>query len=332
MTSTITDLPFFGGELSTFDPLDASTLETTTAGSFDATKARCSIKVLLSSSGFTSPKWANASPYWNNFEIFFSGATTPDLQSIFYFYDNAGTLIADIQEQSVGVGPTLTMRTLQGGVMTAVGSSVAFGAGTLQRVSVKLVAGAGGSVEFYLSGTLRWTATGLNHSGWAGVGQIKGTGSFAGGQDIFYSQLIGKATSTVGNFVITDDLDTESGAPNNAWTGDVGDINEIVLNDATFIFTDTADDISTFYDSTLDLGTYNVLARGVASRTRVQDAGPTGCQLVLESGGTNYFSTTKTLATGFEALFNSWTLNPNGNVVWTVATAENTKGGVKAIA
>jgi len=336
MTSTIAALPFFGGEFSTFDPLDAGAFETTIANTFDPTFARCSMFVDDTSGGYTSPKWADASTFWFHADIYNSGAITLTGSPVIRFYNNAGTEVAQLigtPASSAGSTVAYSIKTLQAGVLTTVGSSVVVGSSLLQTIDIKFVAGGGGSVTFYTSGTFRWTATGLDHSGWAGIGQYLGKSNSAGARmEFYFSQMIGKATSTIGNFVYTDRLDTESGAPNNAWAGGVADINEVIYNDATFISTNTPNGISTFYDSTLDLTGYNILGRGVASRTRVQDAGPTGCQLVLESGGTNYFSATITLAVAFEALFNSWTLDPNGSVAWTPTTAEASKGGVKAIA
>jgi hypothetical protein len=335
MTSTIAALPFFGGEFSTFDPLDAGTFEITTAGTFDATFARCSMFVDRFSGGFTSPKWADASTFWYRLQAWNSLATALTGEAIVRFSNNAGTVVAELWATPVGgsgVQVAFSVKTLQSGVLTTVGSSVTVGSNLLQTLDIKFVAGGGGSVTFYTSGTFRWTATGLDHSGWAGIGQYLSKSNLTSDEEFYYSQMVGKTTSTIGNFVYTDRLDTESAAPNNAWAGGVTDINEIVYNDSTFISTNVANDISTFYDSTLNLTGYSILGRGVASRTRVQDAGPTGCQLVLESGGTNYFSATITLAVAFEALFNSWTVNPNGSVAWTPTTAAASKGGVKAIA
>jgi len=336
MTSTIAALPFFGGEFSTFDPLDAGTYEVTIASTFDPTFARCSMFVDDTSGGFTSPKWADAGTFWFHLSIYASGAITLTGTPIVRFYNNAGTEVAQLigtPAASAGALTAYSIKTLQSGVLTAVGESVVVGSSLIQILDIKFVAGASGSVEFYTSGTLRWTATSLSHSGWAGIGQYLGKSNSVGArQEFYFSQMIGKTTATIGNYVKTDALDTESGAPNNAWVGGVTDINEVRYNDATFISTNTPTDVSTFYDSTLSLTGYNILGRGVASRTRVQDAGPTGCQLVLESGGTNYFSGTITLAVAFEALFNSWVLNPNGSVAWTPTTAAASKGGVKAIA
>lgn len=342
MPSAISSLPFFGGELTSFDATDATVTENTTSGSYNSSLSRCSILTASPSGLALSPTWPAASTLWFHTTIWAQPTVYgANAAGIVLFYAGS-TLVAQLLAQNGGYSNyTLTLQTLQAGVMTSVGTAQTFTYQTLDTLDVQLVAGASGSAALYSSGTLLASATGLNHTAWAsGVTNIKLTANQGGtpgyGISIYYwSQVICDTTSTLGRLLITDSLTNES-ATNNGWSGagaasNLADINEVPLNDATYIYAPSTGLTDTFYQSGLSLGTYNILARGVAARARVQGSGPANIKLAIRSGGANYVSSAVSLGTGFTAVMYAWTNNPATSSAWTPTTAAAVELGVQSL-
>lgn len=220
--------------------------------------------------------------------------------------------------------------------MTNVGGQCSMQPYALQTVDIQLTAGASGSAALYLSGTVVASGTGLNHAGFSGATQI-GLYGFSSGNYAFsscWSQVICDTSSTVGRFLITDNFDTES-AVNNGWTGSGGasklaDINDVPNTDITFIYAASASLTDTFYQSTLNLGTYYVLGRAVSARARVQGAGPANVKLTIRTGGTNYTTSNIALSPGYTAVAYTWTSNPATSAAWTDAQAQAVELGVQS--
>ncbi len=337
MSSTIAALPFFGGTLSCFDPSDSLAIESTLAGTFDATFSTCALSINGNGVSYaTSPLWASAATLWNHavwLQPHYS-FSPPEVDLIDYY--NSATLVAKL---TIGAGPNSAsanyrLYTLQSGVMTLVGSAVSISTAVLQTLDVKLVGNsASGSAAFYVSGTLTAAnASGLAHSGWTGVTSIKLWGGFNVATTGYWSQVICDSSSTVGRFVRTDRLNTNS-ATNTGWTGGVTLINEIPTNDSSFISASSAGLVSTFFETGLSLGTYQILARGIGARARTESgAGPQNVQLAIRSGSSNFFSASVAATAGFQASFNSWTTDPNTSIAWTDAGAAAAESGAKSIA
>jgi hypothetical protein len=231
---------------------------------------------------------------------------------------------------------TFYLYTKQSGVLTLVGTSAPLTTypGLLNTIDIRVKAGAGGIGAFYAGGTQIFNVTGLDNSGFAGVDQIKLYGidsNAAHDATSYWSQVICDSVSTIGRFLRTDRLNSNS-AVNTGWTGSVTDINELPTNDSTFIDSAASGQISTFYESGMDLTGLNILARGVSARMRVQGSGPPNLDLTLRSGSGNYFASPIPASAGFQASFNSWTTNPDGSVAWTPSTAQATEVGAKSAA
>lgn len=342
--ASVTSLPFVGGELSSFDPNDGTTIEqpATTVNAYptyNPTYSRCAISCYAANGlGCTSPTWTSASTMWFHVVVcwvtygYYSGG--PSNCVILY---NGSTAVAQLVVSMSGQGGngTMQLQTLQGGTMTNVGSAVPF-TPTLQTVDVQLTAGASGTAALYLGGTLSASGSGLSHSGFSGVTQIGLYGLAQGSIQAyaFYSQVICDTTSTVGRFLITDNFDTESAA-NNGWTGSGGatklaDINDVPNNDSTFIYAASASLTDTFYQSTLSLGTYTILGRAVSARARVQGAGPANIKLTTRVSGTNYVTANIALGAGYTATAYTWTVNPATSGAWSPGTAAAAELGVQS--
>lgn len=331
MTTTIAALPFMGGTLSSFDPSDTGVVESTSGGTYDPAWATCSLSVNYASIA-TSPKWPAAATFWARFftqgGVSVSGVVTFTMVEFFH----TGTVVARLvaTEINISAGFSWNLYTLQGASMTLVGSFIRPWA--LNPFDINVVGNtASGSAALYSNNTLVFSASGLNHSAWAGVDQVKFYGPTAVNSPpiSYFSEIICDTTSTVGRRLRYDRLNTNS-ATNTGWTGGVSNINEIPTNDATFISSGTATQISTFYENGLNLGSFNILARGVAARMWVEGAGPPKIQLAIRNGGNNYTSTAIAAATGAQAAFNSWTTDPSTGLAWTDSGAQSAESGVES--
>ena len=344
---TTTTLPFFAGELSAFTPSDSSVTEST-SGNYSSTFSRCCIYAQNRYATATSPTWAAAATLW--FHAFMvpnarSGGGQPQ-NTCLNFYSGStvvAQLFVNTFNSSIFTWDQLTLKTLQGGAMTALSPvyipTNTLGNATLQNLDVMLVAGASGSAAVYMGGTKLASATGLNHASWSGVTGIVlvalDDNNFGIVTNVSWSQIICDTTCTIGRAVVTDNFSSES-ATNTGWSTYGGgtklaNINEVVLSDATGITSSTTGQIDTFYQSGLSYGTYNVLARGVSARAGYLLAAPTQVRLAIRVSSTNYLSSPTALATYYQATYNSWTTNPATSAAWTASAAAAIEAGVQSL-
>lgn len=331
--STATVLPFMGGELGSFDPSDSTVIEVTTAGKFNPTFARGAIAILGSNDYAQSPTWAAASSFWMHAEYQgpnpYSGGYANGL--VLWQFFNGATEVLRVTNGNGFTTTDATILTLQSGVLTAVGT-VTWTQSGLQRLDIGLVAGGSGSVEVFVSGTQQLSVSGLNHSGFAGVTQIRLSGAntpFAAGS--YWSQVICDSVSHVGDFLYTYPLDTNSGT-NTGWTGGVSNVNEIVLNDANFDYAGSAALTSTFLSSTTNLTAYTVVAIGLGIRALATSGSPAQhLEPTIRVSGANYSTASCALTPGYQACAGSWTVNPATSSAWTGSIADGVEGGMLSV-
>lgn len=346
MSTTIASLPWFGGELSSVDPSDSTVGEVTSAGTYITTAngpngqswARCAVAVVGGSSAyFTTPNFpTGASTFWDHWAGIPGqpGQGTHYNGQIITQYFNGATEVARITaDRVVSSTNTYYFYTLQNGVMTLCGSFTCPEA--VQIFDIQFVSNStSGQLVAYLNGSQRFaTAANLNHSAWNGITQIKRLGvTFSPGvnNNTYWSEMICDTTSTIGRRLYTVRIDTISGTNAGFTSGAVTDINETVLNDTTYIASGTAAQIDTFYMNGNNLGSFSILAKGVAARCLTQVGAPQNLQLAVRSGSTNYFSSTIAVGPGFQSFFNSWTTDPNTSAAWANG-ASSTEFGVKSI-
>ena len=338
-------LPFFGGEMSAFTPSSGGISEDTTSGFFDPSVSRCGIMGSLLHATATSPTWTAASTMWFHGCIGLaaqSGGGKPNDACINFY--NGSTVVAYLLIKDTP--PDLfswwqgVFYTLQSGAMTGVGTPIYFQASVPTMVDVQFVAGASGAISFYLSGTLVFSATGLNHSGWSsGITSVQIVtldANFAGlTNSCWWSQIICDTACTIGRQLITDNFNTESAA-NTGWATygggtKVANVNKIAWNDSTGLDASTTGLIESFYQSGISFGTYNVLARGVSARLGYHVTAPTQAYVLLRVSSTNYLSSANALTTDYTPVFYSWATNPATSAAWTPSAAASVEAGVQSL-
>lgn len=322
--STVTTLPFAGGELSSFDPQDNACFENTNTfvgQTWDPAVSRCDIACGGGSAGCKSPTWAAAPDFWFHVN-YFPGSGGTHLQ----FYSGATVVL---QAAATGDGGPWTISTLQAGVMTSVGT-LTFPGSTRNVIDIRVVVGAAGRVEGYLAGTHIFTASGLDHSGFAGITQIQMRGT-TGGFGSHWSQIICDTVPHIGDALVTLVEDTAS-VINTGWSGAVSGINEIVLDDSHSVTSSAAGDVSTYYKNGASLGTYKVVAICIGARAQLTPGSSTNLQLCLRTNGSNYFGPTTALDFGFQAVCASWGANPFTGAPWDTVTAAAAEVGMKSVA
>lgn len=334
MTTTMAALPFMGGTLSGFDPSDSGCTESKTAGTYDSTQATCSLTCGTSPSTATSPKWPSAATFWGRLFNVVTGIPSAHLNWNAVQYLRSGVTVAQIRIQFQAGDPINTFHfyfdTLQSGVMTNIYNFARLP--TLNPFDFKIVAGGSGSAACYSNNTLLFQSGTLNHGGFDGIDQMILTGGSANGPtQFFFSEICCDTSSTVGRRIRYDRLNTNS-ATNTGWTGGVTNINEIPTTDTSPLTAASANLVSTFYESGLNLGTDVILARGVSARMRTEsDVGPQNIQMAIRSGSANFFSASIAADAGYQASFNSWTTDPNTSANWTDSAAASAESGVKSI-
>lgn len=335
MTQTTCNLPWICNALSSMDPADNNCIEST-SGIFPAWLPNCLALNSNTTSGL-SMLWSVQSTLWltfySNFDSIGSNGSLANGRTLIQWL-NGATVVAELVLFG-GVGSTniqYAFDSLQAGVMTRVGSvTLAVTPGSNpNRFDVQTVGNsASGSMAVYVAGTQQINGTGLNHSAWTGVTQIKVFGAVVFGVSYFAS-LIADTTSHVGDDIRRFPIDTISGV-NTGYTGAVTNINELITNDTTFVYATANAQISTYYASGFSLGSLNVVAVTVAARTK-----PTGSlahiELALRTSATNYVSSSIALpSAGYQGTSNAWKTNPNTSAAWLTAAAQAVEGGMEAI-
>jgi hypothetical protein len=343
-------LPFYGGELSAFTPLNAGITESTTAGTFNSSVSRCAITGLFRPSYADSPAWTAAPSMWFHGLLWLderSGGGKPNNSCISFY--SGSTLVAYLKVSDTPPDMfswwQLTLYTLQSGSLTAL-SQVAYaptntlGFAALQNIDMQFVAGASGAASLYINGNLVISATGLDHSGWSsGITSVRipalDDNNFGIVTGCCWSQIICDTVCTIGRLLFTDNFSNES-ATNTAWTAYGGgtklaNTNKIVWNDATGMDATTTGQTDTFYQSGLSFGSYNILARGVSARAGYYLSAPTQVYLVVRISSTNYLSSAVALPNYYQATFYSWGANPNTSAAWTPSTAASIEAGVQSL-
>lgn len=327
--STTTVLPFAGGEMGSFDPLDASSIESTASAglNYDAAYARCGFVVGSGSNGSRSPKWAEAADFWFHAKsVVNSNNTWFGTTNGLVFYEGSGGIVAELRftQASPATSSRYELFTLQSAILTSVGFINL--AEALQEIDINVKAGASGRAAFYSSGTLIFEMTGLDHTHFGGVAQILlGPGYSVGGAAV-WSEVICDSVSHVGDRLWTFPINTNSGV-NAQWTGSVSDIDEIVYDDATFIGAPSAALVSTFFANGFNLGTKNIVSVHTGSRAKRAATGPSALKNTIRVNGANASGPTIGLDVGFQACCTSWTTNPVLAGAWVSADAQTVEAG-----
>lgn len=325
--STVTVLPFGGGEMGSFDPSTNAVVESVGA-SHNATYARCAIDI-PSGNWMTSPTWTAASTFWFHADLAVGLPFDPATDGyVLQFLNGANEVMRMTATGETSM--TWKFYTRQSAVMTLAGSFTVptFGVG-YNTYDFGIVAGGAGTFSAYSAGTQMFSVIGLDHSSWSGVTQVKlfSCGdAFGASTDAAWSQVICDSTPHIGDRLWTYPIDTNS-AVNTGWTGDVSDIDEIVYNDANFIGAPSAALVRTFFANGFNLGAKNIVAVLTGSRAKKAATGPSALKNTIRVNGANASGPTINLDVGFQACCNSWTTNPTLGGAWVAANAQTVEAG-----
>ena len=305
---------FGGGELSSFTRFNA--IETTLAGSF-AAPARCGVHV--KKGGYIrTDALGNLNDIWIHFDMnvaLISAGLTPIVVSnpsgvtLFSIGTDGKVLVAGIQ---VGVIP------------------IAAGRFTYD---IHLKGGAAGIVEIYADSQVLFSVNGNFNFSTMQTLTLSPTGTDATADtNTIYSQVIVANEVTIGSKLATLVLDAVGS--NNSWTGTsanaAADINEIILDDTTYVSASQAGLVETWSATDLDPQFANIRAVIVSALGKYSATGPKNLDAVTRVGAGNYFTPMTTLGPGYtptQAVFN---INPVTNAAWTRDEVNAAEFGIRS--
>lgn len=320
---------FNGGESDSFAPSDASCLEVTGTNTFDPNFARCALSFNgyggSSASYWESAHWSPATDAYLHYECYHGSILNPYVSADTFvsLVNNAGTTVLRVRID-LSAGGTITLQYLNASSVWTSAGSVSLPA-TLGAFDLHWKFDASGELNFYASGTERITFSGdLSHL--AGVAYVRLHNHF--GLPAF-SQIMVDTDPTIGHR--NKYIPLVSAGATSSWTGTYTEIDEIVLNDADYINSATANQVSTFGITPPTLTGYTVQSITVSARANRDPTGPQNLELALRVSGTDYFSSTKSLTIGFAPVQNIWTQNPASAGAWSNSAAGAVQPGVKSI-
>lgn len=318
-----------------FVPSDGSVVENPTGGvifgpGYDTSLSRCAIDVGVTGSTGAyaeSAHWTAADDIWVHWMQQMTGGPPAPLgdqtpsYTMFEVWSDSALILRILAGSKMGQEGVFLQMQLNSGT-TDVGAEFNISTGTPLQVFDLHVSAT--LIEIYVAGTLRASATGT-FSSVADMTYVRHVCPYV---PIKVSQSIVADDDTVSFSLQTLPI-TGAGALQQ-WSGVYTDVNEIIYNDGSFIFSDTADQVATYVHDTTVIDTVRAVV--VTARAAKGSAGPQNLQLALTSGAGTYFSGTKTLTSGYTANEGIWATNPNGGGAWTPTDVEAIEYGVKSIA
>lgn len=267
-----------------------------------------------------TPEWTAVQELW--LHQYFSGAGTANADQI-YFMDGSTTVL-----KMHGVGGRKRLSYLSApATFTQIGPD--FDITNTCYLDIFIKTGASGEVGIYLNGVEQMTTAGaMTYSG--DITKIRWLG-LSGLPSHAISGIIVADEPTIG-WRVNQGYPSSNGA-NTAFTGDYASVDEAVLNEADYIYSGAAGEVETFgHTLVAPMSGYVPRAVAVAARIRRGGSGPQNAQLALRSGGTDYFSATKSAGLGYGAIVNVWNTNPDTSADWASSQISSLQPGAKSIA
>lgn len=321
-------LLFMGGEISAFTASGGGAAEV--ADNYNSSFARCALSCDGTSAN-PDGVWADTA-IWSvqtgDFYLHWEDYTLTAIQAPNYIalLDDSGDEIIRIQ-QTDDSPRTVKLQYLSAlSVWTDAATGIEItGTRTDYDLFVNVTTG---EIGYFSGGSRREQVTGLSLSHLAGVAQARFYSTISG---TYYSQVIADTNPTIGRRLATAVL-TGAGATS-AWTlSNYANIDELRYSDADLIYSDTANQVSTFALTVPSLTGYNVVAVGVAARAKCGGGGPQNLQLAIRSNSTNYFSSSQAQDVAYGAYFAAWETDPATSAAWVDTAAAAIQAGVKSIA
>lgn len=278
-----------GGELDVLNPVSGGTLEVTTpAGSFNSSRSRCSIRMGTASgagTGFVTPNFTGVNELWVHWVDYYAVINASLNAGIFIAFRNSvGQDLFRINKPS-GFAP-LQASFWNGSTFVNNGTTFALTFPLLYEFDLRINF-ATGIWELYSSKTLVASGSGMAIAG--GLPQNIYMENVAQATNYRYCSQFILADEDTRNMSLTTIPANGNGA-NTAWTGVFTDINEIALNDATFIESVTAGQLETFTVATPSLGSVNIKAVVLGCRASRAAVGPQNIEGITRVAGTDYFT------------------------------------------
>lgn len=315
---------FAGGELGAFIPSDSSSKERTETAFRNTSFSRAAL--YAAAAGYNeSATFTALTEIWAHVELAQESYITGTVNS---FTLRTGAGVDAIKLVYDRGADTLALQYWNGASYTTVGSIGIAIEDSHHDIDVHaIVNSASGSVVLYVSGTERINSGAINLSGTASITTVR---SYGAANAPVFSQVIVANEPTIGWRLMT--YYPSGAGSDSSWTGTYASIDETVTSDADFISSSVADQVSMF------AGTYQSTVTGyvpravvVTARAKKGASGPSQLQLALRVSGTNYFSSSKSLAVSYGAIVNVWETSPATTVDWTSAELTGLQFGVKSI-
>lgn len=319
---------FMGGEMGAFTPAGD---ENEDISRYDATFSRCAIEA---DGAATAPdisyiETAHWTAETEGYLHFYIGDSPNSVvtHNVVTLINNSGVEVVRLRTTPITGGYTFTLQYKDAGAAWQTAGT--FSTTANGHFDIYWNFDASGGVAMWSGGTKRidLTATDLSHLAGVRYARLHGWGLGA-----YYSQVVATdaAEPTIGGRLLT--IVPSGAGASSDWTGSHASIDEVVYDDADFIFSDTAAEVSLFsHSATIPTG-YTLRAIAVTARAKRGVSGPQSLQLAIRASGSNAFSSTKAQDVGYSANCGIWETNPTTSVAWVNGDLAALQIGVKSIA
>jgi hypothetical protein len=326
----------FGGEMGFFLPSDSNEIEGTSRGSYDASFARGYTGVDGSPSFIDTPAFGTQANLWLHAYVRQSSALSNDstLLRLIEFLDSGG--VAQIRVTgswlSAGGDGVWQLERWNGASWTSLGNCNA-AAGSAQTLDIHIVSNtSSGSVNLYMSGTLRITAS-VNLSTLTGIAKVRAWGINRGiNGPVDYTQFVLATETTIGMRVGTIYMSGQ-GVTHTFDTGGYANIDELVYSDADFVQSGTAGQIELFTGTPVPSFTgYSIRALALTARAKSDGSAPAHFRFQLRSGGVTYDNGSDlALDFGYGNYCAVWETNPATSAAFQPSEISALQYGVKSV-
>lgn len=306
---------YAGNKLASFWRTNPSFAESTIAGTFDSTYVGNSIAMLGSNVDYIQSRTFKDAPSTTTAYVHGEWYGQPtDTYKLLEFVNLAGTVVAKIV-CDVGAGG-YQFYYWNGSAFVALGATCGIAVNTRQQLDMKIVAGAGGSIDIWKAGTSVVSASGGN----AAFDNIAAVRHYAGSSITSYWSQIISTDFDLRNFRSMAAAINGNGA-DTAGTGSFSDINETPLNEATAIVLPAVGNAKSFTKASLTIPNgFSIDSAWANGRGRVSGGVVTDGKFGFRSAGTDYVSAGLAFNGGYEPRMHYTTTDPATGAAWTQAS------------
>lgn len=319
---------FFASELDSFYT-SGDVSENTTAGTFDSTYGRCSIRVN------TDVSYADTVFFQGvDTDFFFGGqvmiGSITTNRQILGFINSAGVEVFRVTVTGTAASCTLQMQYLLAGVWTNVGSAATVDLSTRKALNIQLTPAGNGTAILYIAGVAQITATGTNLSGLGTIAQARLRSCGV----TYWSEVVCSRTSTLSQRVVT--RYPSANGSDTSWTGDYTAVDDTAFSASDYIQADAGNLAEAFATSggSATNTTVNAVAIGFrAQAVATQNAtSATSLTVGVRHDGINYFGAERVIATLDTPHQDIWRTNPATSAAWQSVQIANLQPAMKSSA